>query len=179
MTIGTSAATRGWVAALAAMLMLGGCSSLITETSSAGAGVAGAEVASTITSNAAVAAGIGLGVQAVVRAGVQYTERQVHHAEQVQIASAAGPLAPGSVGTWRVNHDIPIENDEHGAVAVSRVIVANDAAGLDCKEIVFSVDTVVKQTPLRAFYTAAICRDGALWRWATAEPATARWGSLQ
>jgi hypothetical protein len=88
-------------------------------------------------------------------------------------------LAPGGVGVWRVNHDIPIENDEHGAVAVSRSIVADDAAGLDCKEIVFSVDTVVKHAPRRAFYTAAICRDGAVWRWATAEPATARWGSLQ
>jgi hypothetical protein len=31
----------------------------------------------------------------------------------------------------------------------------------------------------RAFYTATVCLDGAKWKWASAEPATARWGSLQ
>ena len=164
---------------LSALLSLCGCSSLITEGSSAGAGIAGTGIASAITNNGAVAAGIGLGVQAAVRAGVQYEERQVHHAEQVRIAAAAGPLLPGEVATWRVNHDVPIESSEHGEVAVSRVIVADPAAGLACKEIVFSVDTIRKHQPERVFYTTAVCQDGATWRWAGAEPATARWGSLQ
>jgi hypothetical protein len=31
----------------------------------------------------------------------------------------------------------------------------------------------------RAFYTATICRDDGKWKWATAEPATERWGALQ
>jgi hypothetical protein len=44
---------------------------------------------------------------------------------------------------------------------------------------VFSVDTVEKKQPHRAFYTATVCQDGAVWKWASAEPATARWGALQ
>jgi uncharacterized protein YceK len=170
---------RGCFPVLATLVMLAGCSSVITETSSAGAGIAGAGIASAVTHNASVAAGIGLGVQAAALAGVQYTERAVHHAEQMRIAAVAGPLAPGQVAPWHVSHDIPIERNEHGEVAVSRQIVANAATGLDCKEIVFSVDTRAKQAEERSFYTAAICLDGANWRWATAEPATARWGSLQ
>ena len=31
----------------------------------------------------------------------------------------------------------------------------------------------------RKFYVSMICQDGDVWRWATAEPATSRWGSLQ
>jgi hypothetical protein len=170
---------RRGLAWLALLTLLGGCSSLITEGSSAGAGITGAAVATKITSNAAVAAGIGLGVQAVVRAGVQYTERRVHHTEQQQIAQAAGPLPAGGVTTWRVDHTIPIERDQHGEVAVSRIIADDPQLALDCKEIVFSVDTRQHRATRRSFYTAAICADGPLWRWASAEPATARWGALQ
>ncbi len=43
----------------------------------------------------------------------------------------------------------------------------------------FSVDTVADDQPQRAFYTATVCQDGARWKWASAEPATERWGSLQ
>ena len=61
------------------------------------------------------------------------------------------------------------------------VMVTHDIGGPDfaCKEIVFSVDTVEDKKPARSFYTATVCRDGAVWKWATAEPATARWGALQ
>ena len=59
---------------------------------------------------------------------------------------------------------------------VTRLIGSADFA---CKEIVFSVDTVEKKTPHRAFYTATVCQDGTTWKWASAEPATARWGALQ
>jgi hypothetical protein len=31
----------------------------------------------------------------------------------------------------------------------------------------------------RNFYTVNVCQDGTTWRWASAEPATARWGGLQ
>ncbi len=65
----------------------------------------------------------------------------------------------------------PIESNEHGEVTVSRTLGSADIA---CKEIVFSVDDSA-----RAFYTATICRDGTAWKWATAEPATERWGALQ
>jgi hypothetical protein len=173
----------GLTGILAASLLLAGCSSLLTEGSAAGAGVAAAGISSAVTKNGAVTAGIGIGAQAVTLAGVQYVERRVQYEEQEGIASAAGPLPVGGVAAWSVSHDIPIAADQHGEVAVSRVIVADtngaDTNGLDCKEIVFSVDHVEKKAMRRDFYTASICRDGTVWKWATAEPAVARWGSLQ
>jgi hypothetical protein len=151
--------------------MLTGCTSLLTETTSAGAGVAAAGISRAVTKDPAVVTGIGLGVQAAARAGLQYTERKMHQSEQDSIASVAGALPVGSVAKWQVVHDIPIESNEHGEVTVSRTFGNADIA---CKEIVFSVDDTA-----RAFYTATICRDGAAWKWATAEPATERWGALQ
>jgi hypothetical protein len=77
---------------------------------------------------------------------------------------------------------VPIEDDEQGELTVSRVIVtapASEPVALDCKEIVFSIDTTDQKILRRAFYTASVCRDGQVWRWASAEPATERWGSLQ
>ena len=158
------------------LLSLSGCGSVITATTSDVAGVAGAGVGSAITNNGAVTAAIGLGVQSVASAGLRLVERRVHRTEQNRIAAAAAALPVGGVASWNVEHDLPIEDDEHGQVAVSRQISADP---LDCKEIVFSVDTVEDHKPTRAFYVAAICRDGDAWHWASAEPATARWGSIQ
>jgi hypothetical protein len=161
---------------LTTMLGLSGCGSFLTAASSDVAGVAGAGLANTVTKSGAIATGIGLGVAAGANYGLQYTERVVHRAEQDQIASAAGQLPPGLVGYWHVVHTVPIENDEHGEVVVTRLI-GDDS--FRCKEIVFSVDTTEKKETRRAFYTAAVCQDGQNWKWASAEPATARWGSLQ
>lgn len=157
---------------------LTGCSSLYYEGAIAGAGIGGAAVASTVTENAAVATGIGLGALAAARAGVQYSQRVMHNYSQDQIAAAAGPLAVGAVAPWFTKHSVPIEADEKGRVTVSRVISADM---LECKEIVFSVDTDAKkdQPGSSSFYVAAVCRDGNHWKWASAEPATARWGALQ
>lgn len=157
-------------------IALGGCSSVLTAGTGVGAGAAGGGIAHAVTHNAAVATGIGLGVLAAADAGLQYAERVVHRAEQDRIAAAAGILPVGAVGHWRVAHTIPIEADEHGEVTVSRVL---GGPGFACKEIVFSVDHAAKQETRREFYTAAICRDGTVWKWASAEPATERWGSLQ
>lgn len=161
-----------------------GCSSVYTESASAGAGIAGAAVASKVTSNAAVATGIGLGAVAAARAGVQYTERVAHNATQNRIAQAAGPLTVGAVASWSVSHRVPIERNERGRVTVSRVI---SSGALDCKEIVFSTDRPADKraanandAPARSeFYVASICRDGNTWKWASAEPATSRWSPLQ
>lgn len=157
---------------------LSGCSSLYSEGATAGAGIAGAALAAKVTSNAAVATGIGLGAVAAARAGVQYSERVVHKNTQDGIAKIAGPLDVGAIAPWSVIHSVPIEDDEHGRVTVSRTI---SAGALDCKEIVFSVDqTATKNVPASsAFYVASICRDGDNWKWASAEPATERWGALQ
>ncbi len=153
-----------------------GCESVLTASTADVAGIAGAGIAGAVTKSPALATGIGLAVAAGATAGLQTVERDVHRAEQDQIAQAAGPLDPGVVGHWKVTHDLPIENNEHGALVVTRLVGAPDFA---CKEIVFSVDTVGKDAVHRAFYTATVCRDGQVWKWASAEPATARWGSLQ
>jgi hypothetical protein len=148
----------------------------LTEGTAAGAGVAGAGIASAVTSNGSVTAAIGLGTQAAAATGLAYVERSVHAQEQKRIATTAGPLAIGEVAQWSIKHAIPIEDDEHGEVTVSRDI---SDAPLECKEIVFSVDTVQDKQPSRQFFVTDICRDGSNWRWASAEPAVARWGTLQ
>ena len=158
------------------MLATSGCSSLLVGGTQEAAGIAAAGVASSVTRSATAATAIGLGVAAGANAGLQYEERVVHRAEQDRIAAIAGMLDAGGVAPWSVIHDVPIEDDEHGQVAVIRAIAT---PAITCKAIVFSVDTVEDRQPRRAFYTAAVCQDGARWKWASAEPATERWGSLQ
>ena len=153
-----------------------GCSSVVSTGASEIAGITGAAVAGAVTSNAGVAAGIGLGAQAAARAGIQYAQRRVHEAAQTRIAQAAGPLAVGEVAPWESEHKAPLETGEQGRVTVSRVVAAT---GLECKEIVFSVDTAVEGAPRSAFYVAMVCRDGESWKWASAEPSTSRWSGLQ
>ena len=156
---------------------LSGCGALLTQGGAAGAGVVGASIAGAVTKSAAVTSGIGLGVNAAASAGVKALEKHVHRTEQESIASAAGPLDVGATAPWSSGHySVSVENNEHGELTVSRLIRGGD---LDCKEVIFSVDTLVKDKPARAFYTTTICRDGTTWKWASAEPATERWGSLQ
>ena len=163
-------------AMLALLLTLPGCQALLTETTSTVAGITGASIASGVGADPAVTTGIGLGVQALGRAGLQYAQRRTHRAAQDRIAAAAGPLPLGVVAPWRTSHTVPVEANEHGQVAVSRLI---STGPLDCKEILFSVEAGSGTELQQAFYLAAICRDGARWKWASAEPATERWGSLQ
>ena len=152
------------------------CSSVLSTGGSELAGITGAAIADAVTRNAGVAAGIGLGAQAGARAGIQHAQRRVQAAAQTRIAEAAGPLNVGEVGPWRSEHRAPLEAGEQGRVTVSRVI---SAATLECKEIVFSVDTAENGQPRSAFYVAMVCRDGPAWRWASAEPSTERWSGLQ
>lgn len=161
---------------LPSLCALAGCGPLLSAGTADVAGVAGAGIASGVGHSPAAATGIGLGVAAGANAGLQFVERNVHAAEQDRIAEAAGKLQPGMIGTWDVVHDIPIEANEHGEVMVTSVI---GSAAFSCKQIVFSVDTMKDKQVSRSFYTATVCLDGKLWKWATAEPATARWGALQ
>lgn len=164
--------------AAAASLACSACSSLYSEGAQTTAGIGGAAIASKVTNNAAVATGIGLGAVAAAKAGVQYSERVVHTNTQDSIAKSAGPLDVGAVAPWSIKHSFPIEDDEHGRVTVSRAI---STGALDCKEIVFSVDhdATKDKAASSAFYVASVCRDGETWKWASAEPATQRWGALQ
>jgi hypothetical protein len=158
------------------LAQLAGCGSVLTEGTADLSGIAGAGAASVVTRSAALATGIGLGVRSIANSGLEYVERVVHRAEQDRIAEAAGPLGVGEVADWSVKHAVPVEPDEHGAVTVTRTF---GTAEFSCKEIVFSVDGEAHGAPTRDFYTATICADGAAWQWATAEPATSRWGALQ
>ncbi|BAN22587.1 hypothetical protein [Caballeronia insecticola] len=173
-----TAALAALITGVIACASLSGCNSLYSEGAVAGAGIGGAAIAGAVTSNAAVATGIGLGAVAAAKTGVQYTQRVVHTNTQDQIASVAGPLAVGAVAPWKIVHSVPIEDDEKGRVTVSRTI---SSGVLECKEIVFSVDHDATQdrAAASAFYVASVCRDGNKWKWASAEPATPRWGSLQ
>ncbi|MDG4550803.1 MAG: hypothetical protein P9F19_08630 [Candidatus Contendobacter sp.] len=157
-------------------LIASGCSSFLREGTADLAGIGGAALASQVTDNAAVATGIGLGVRSAALAGLQYAQRKVHGEQQDMIARIAGNLEPGAVATWQVTHQIPIEENERGRVTVSRIISGRN---LLCKEIVFSIDSTADQQPHSAFYVAIICRDANQWKWASAEPATERWGALQ
>lgn len=180
---------RCWMVSglLLAAAAVSACSSLLAEGGSAGAGIAGGSLASAVTDNAGVASGIGIGVQAATRAGIQYGQRKVHNEAQQQIAQVAGALQVGQVKPWRTVLSLPIEDEEAGRVTVSRLI---SQGALECKEIVFSVDRRTRRAAdasapattaavASAFYVAAICRNGTRWDWASAEPATARWGALQ
>ncbi len=159
-----------------AALALSGCGPLLLEGGSAAAGIGGAVAADAVGAGPRATTGIGLGAQAGMRSAVQYAQRRAHLAAQNSIARAAGPLEVGQVARWSIRHTVAIEPNEQGEVTVARSFGAGPIA---CKEIVFSVEEREDGQPRRAFYTAHICRDGEAWRWASAEPATERWGSLQ
>jgi uncharacterized protein YceK len=159
-----------------AATLASGCASVVNTTASEVAGVGGAAVASAITNNGAVATGIGLGVQAATRAGVQYAQRRVHQSVQNEIARAAGALGVGDVGRWHIDPAGALEREQQGRVTVSRVISTTD---LTCKEAVFSVDAVRDNVPKTSFFVAIVCQDGERWKWASAEPSTERWDGLQ
>lgn len=162
---------------LPALCGVAACGPLLSATTSDVAGTASAGIANAVGRSPAAATGIGLGVAAAANAGLQYVERDVHATEQNQIAAAAGKLDPGMIGTWNVVHSLPIENDEHGELIVTRLLGTPD---FTCKEVVFSVDTEdSKKQVTRKFYTTMVCLDGKTWKWALSEPATARWGALQ
>ncbi|APT57345.1 MAG: hypothetical protein DI532_05150 [Azospirillum brasilense] len=161
---------------LTPLLGLGACQSLLQEGTADVAGIGGAALATAVTDNGAVATGIGFGVRAVAQAGLQYAFRKAQHSEQQAIADAAGPVPLGQVADWKVVHDTAILPDQHGKVTVVREIGGQD---LRCREIIFSVEEQAKQGVKQEFFTAAICRNKEGWSWASAEPATERWGALQ
>jgi hypothetical protein len=92
-------------------VLLSGCQALLEEGTSAGAGVAGAGLADAVGGSAAVTTGIGLGVQAAARTGLEYGQRKARGAEQDRIAGAAGPLPVGGVARWRIGEALPVVPD--------------------------------------------------------------------
>jgi hypothetical protein len=167
---------RGYISAigypllLAAAAILSGCSS-IGGFAGAAAGIASGAV----TSNPAVGYAIGVGVQSATDATIKYVFRNWQKAEQDEIAAVIGNLEVGQSRRWEIVHLISYSN-EHGEAYVTGLI---DTPLALCKEVMLSVDTGEGVQFKRAWYTGSACRRNDAWKWAVAEPAVERWGSLQ
>ena len=138
-------------------------------------GAAAGGAAAGATANPLVGVAVGIAVNSAVDATTNYVMRKRQQAEQDAIAAEIATMAVGDRRPWKIQHDIPIGN-EHGEVQVIRVIPTPIAL---CKELVFSVDSGSGKDFKRALYATQACQDGELWKWALAEPAVERWGSLQ
>ncbi|MDR6445543.1 hypothetical protein J2794_001634 [Paraburkholderia terricola] len=153
-----------------ASLLTSGCSS-VGAASGAAAGVA----SGLITSNPAVGIGVGIAVQAATDEAIGRYMRTMHTDQQNMISALAGAMPVGETRPWAVKHALPIENG-HGQVRVTRAF--GSALAL-CKEFVFSVQDGDGPNAHEDWYTASACRQDKGWKWASAEPAVARWGALQ
>ena len=151
-------------------LLASGCSS-IGAASGAAAGVA----SGIVTSNPAVALGVGVAVQAATDEVVARYMRNMHQDQQDLMAALVGTMPVGETKPWSVNHTLPIENG-HGQVRVTR---AFSSALAVCKDFVFSVQDGDAPNAPETWFTASACQQDKGWKWATAEPAVARWGNLQ
>lgn len=155
----------GWLALLSAG-MLAGCSS-------AGGivgGIAGIATGAA-TTNPAVGYAVAVGVEAGTNATVKYVTRKLHQGEQDAISAAAGTAAPGVPVAWEVEHSLPFGYaDAKGKVEVVREI---DSPLARCRELALTVEGDAQT------FLGMICRQDSGWKWANAEPATARWGALQ
>jgi hypothetical protein len=158
---------------LLAAAMLAGCS---TVGGLAGA-VAGIATGS-FTSNPAVGIAVSVSVKAVTDAEIKKLLRSLQQDEQDEIAALAGAMAPGEIRAWLVRHRIPY-GDSQGEMQVTRVI---DTPLASCKEVMFRVVARKAAEPAddaaRAWFSANVCRQDQRWKWAIAEPAVERWGSL-
>lgn len=176
-TLGFAAVTRRQAPAVSSMAALGllfalpGC----TSAGSIAGAVTGA-ASGTGSANPALGYAVGIGTKAAVDALSRYISRKRQQAEQDQIATAVGALPVGQGTTWRIKHKIPLFDDQHGYVTVVRDI---PNALAPCKEVVFTVIAGKKPDSPRGYYDTTACEAGTRWKWAQAEPATQRWGSLQ
>jgi hypothetical protein len=127
------------------------------------------------TANPAIGVAVGIAVHAGIDATVSTIIRKRQQAEQDAIAGEVATMNLGERRPWKIEHDIPIGN-EHGQVEVTRSFVTRLTT---CKELVFSVESGSGATATQSSYTTYACRDGGRWKWALAEPAVERWGSLQ
>lgn len=147
-----------------------GCQS-IGAASGAAAGVA----TGAATTNPAIGIGVGIAVEAATDEAVRRTTRHLHQDQQDAIAAEAGALRVDESGAWRVKHWLPIENGR-GRVRVTRAFATPLAL---CKDFLFSVAHGSGPKEREDWYAASACQRGTQWKWADAEPAVARWGSLE
>lgn len=165
---------RRLIAVLAlAPLLLAGCQTSTGDLIGAGAGTAAAAGSG----NPAVGVAVGVAARAAADWSLRYVSRRWHTTEQDALAAAVGGMEVGEARPWAVRHDLPIGN-KRGEVRVLRAVKTPLAA---CKEALFSIDPDRRGEPEapRRWFLLSACRQDAGWKWAVAEPATERWGSLQ
>ena len=153
------------------MAAAGGCSfagDATTDTTSIGAGA----VAGALTANPFIGLAVGITARWAAGAAVNAIERDIQSAIQTRIAEVGGNAEPNVAMPWSIEQTLP-GGSQAGAVIVVREF---GAPLIPCREIVFSV----LDTPRSNFYVGTICQaPEGHWKWAVAEPATTRWGSLQ
>lgn len=151
--------------------LLPGCSSL----SGVAAAVAGAATGAA-SGNPVVGVAIGISVRAAAGHVLQRRALATQASRQEHLAELAGSLHPGDRRGWRLRRPWPYA-DETGTV---EVISELDNALARCKEVLFSVTDDQAEARIRERFVSQVCRqsDGQ-WRWAVAEPAVPRWGTLQ
>jgi hypothetical protein len=156
---------------LLAVPCLTGCSAL--------GGIAGAVAGASTgaaTANPVVGYAVAVGVNAGVDELQKYIARVRQNAEQDAIVQAVGEMNVGTSRPWRIVHDIPMFDDEHGEMEVTRLIQTPLTA---CKEVVFTVDHGNAAHLRQTIYVTSACLDTQGWRWAATEPAVDRWGYFQ
>jgi hypothetical protein len=164
------AAAHGLAALALAAVPLAGCHSL-SDVVGAVTGTAAAAGSG----NPALGVAIGVGTRAVADYGIRYVARRWHRTEQDTLAAIVGAMEVGEVRSWQVRHDLPIGN-ERGEVRLLRVIETPLAR---CKEALFSIASGSGPDARKQWFVTSACRQVEGWKWAAAEPATERWGSLQ
>ena len=158
------------LAALAAAPLAAGCSSV--------GGIAGAvtgTAAAVGSGNPAVGILIGVGTRAVADEGLRRVSRRWSRTEQDALAEVVGGMSVGEARPWQVRHALPV-GDKQGEVRVVRAVKTPLA---ECKEALFSVAAGDGSDAARRWFLTSACRQDERWKWAAAEPATERWGSLQ
>ncbi len=162
---------RAVPAALLATVLLVGCQSVGAISGAAVGASTGAVTVNPI---------VGYVTAITVAAGIEelqhYIARVRQGAEQDVIVNAVGTMQPGETRQWKIVHDIPMFDDEHGEMRVVRSI---DTPLAQCKEVLFTVDQGRAPHLRRTPFVTGACRDSNGWKWAEAEPATERWGYFQ
>lgn len=148
------------------LALLGGCTVVSDVAGLAAGGGAGAA-----TANPAIGFAVGISVRAATEELRRYVVRRRQQGEQDAIADAAGNAPVGELRPWQIRHTIPVGN-ERGELAVVREYATPLAT---CREVVFTVEDAGHPS----LFTTSLCRQAAGWKWAAAEPAVDRWGSLQ
>ena len=127
-----------------------------------------------LTANPALGVAVGVGTRAVVAASVAYVGRRQQWSEQDALAATVGAMQVGETRTWHAPGSLPWR-DRHGEV---RVLRATETRLASCKEVAFSVATDEDDPLAQRWFVTTACRYAEGWKWAAAEPARTRWGSL-